>query len=70
MSKAGLDNRYRNEDDEISQKHGNTLRVGLCHWIMDSMWDAGGGKVNPCWSCPRAQGCGTLVVGLGTLPAF
>jgi hypothetical protein len=28
------------------------------------------GEVNPCWSCPRAQGCGTLVMGLGTLPAF
>jgi hypothetical protein len=25
MSKAGLDNRYRNEDDEISHKHENTL---------------------------------------------
>ena len=27
MSKAGLDNRYRNKDGEISHKHGNgTLR--------------------------------------------
>ncbi len=25
MSKAGLDNRHRNKDDEISHKHGNTL---------------------------------------------
>jgi hypothetical protein len=25
MSKAGLDNRRRNHDGEISQKHGNTL---------------------------------------------
>jgi hypothetical protein len=25
MSKAGLDNRPRNKDDEISYKHGNTL---------------------------------------------
>jgi hypothetical protein len=26
MSKAGLDNRHRNHDGEISHKHGNTLR--------------------------------------------
>jgi hypothetical protein len=25
MSKAGLDNRHRNNDGEISDKHGNTL---------------------------------------------
>ena len=25
MSKAGLDNRQRNKDGEISHKHGNTL---------------------------------------------
>ena len=25
MSKAGLDNRHRNKDGEISHKHGNTL---------------------------------------------
>jgi hypothetical protein len=25
MSKANLDNRHRNKDDEISGKHGNTL---------------------------------------------
>ncbi|MGZ5872651.1 MAG: hypothetical protein ACXWKP_11130 [Bradyrhizobium sp.] len=25
MSKPGLDNRHRNKDGEISQKHGNTL---------------------------------------------
>jgi hypothetical protein len=25
MSKAGLDNRHRNKDGEISSKHGNTL---------------------------------------------
>jgi hypothetical protein len=25
MSKAGLDNRHRNKDGEISAKHGNTL---------------------------------------------
>jgi len=25
MSKAGLDNRHRNKDGEISDKHGNTL---------------------------------------------
>ena len=25
MSKAGLDNRHRNKDGEISYKHGNTL---------------------------------------------
>ena len=25
MSKAGLDNRHRNHDGEISHKHGNTL---------------------------------------------
>jgi hypothetical protein len=25
MSKAGLDNRHRNKDSEISGKHGNTL---------------------------------------------
>ena len=25
MSKAGLDNRQRNQDGEISHKHGNTL---------------------------------------------
>ena len=25
MSKAGLDDRHRNKDDEISHKHGNTL---------------------------------------------
>jgi hypothetical protein len=25
MSKAGLDNRHRNNDDETSHKHGNTL---------------------------------------------
>jgi hypothetical protein len=26
MSKAGLDNRHRNKNGEISHKHGNTLR--------------------------------------------
>jgi hypothetical protein len=25
MSKAGLDNRHRNKDSEISQRHGDTL---------------------------------------------
>ena len=25
MTKAGLDNRHRNKDGEISHKHGNTL---------------------------------------------
>jgi len=25
MSKAGLDNRHRNHDGEISHKHGNTI---------------------------------------------
>ena len=29
MSKAGLDNRHRDHDGEISHKHGNTLICGL-----------------------------------------
>ena len=29
MSKAGLDNRHRNHDGEISHKHGNTLVISL-----------------------------------------
>jgi hypothetical protein len=29
MSKAGLDNRHRNHDGEISHKHGNTLVATL-----------------------------------------
>jgi len=31
MSKAGLDNRHRNHDGEISHKHGNTLVRQTCH---------------------------------------
>ena len=30
MSKAGLDNRHRNHDGEISHEHGNTLIRTLC----------------------------------------
>jgi hypothetical protein len=30
MSKAGLDNRHRNHDGEISHKHGNTLVRTVC----------------------------------------
>ena len=34
MSKAGLDNRHRNKDGEISHKHGNTL-IGTLRKVTD-----------------------------------
>jgi hypothetical protein len=40
MSKTGLDNRHRNKDGEISQKHGNTL-VGTLRKIYGQGFAAG-----------------------------
>jgi hypothetical protein len=40
MSKAGLDNRHRNHDGEISHKHGNTL-VGSLRKIYGQGFAAG-----------------------------
>ena len=40
MSKAGLDNRHRNHDGEISHKHGNTL-VGTLRKIYGQGFAAG-----------------------------
>jgi hypothetical protein len=40
MSKAGLDNRYRNTDGEISQKHGNTL-IGTLRKVYGQGFAAG-----------------------------
>jgi hypothetical protein len=40
MSKAGLDNRQRNHDGEISHKHGNTL-VGSLRKIYGQGFAAG-----------------------------
>lgn len=40
MSKAGLDNRHRNHDGEISHKHGNTL-VGTLRKIYGPGFAAG-----------------------------
>jgi hypothetical protein len=40
MSKAGLDNRHRNKDGEISHKHGNTL-VGTLRKIYGQGFAAG-----------------------------
>jgi len=40
MSKAGLDNRHRNHDSEISHKHGNTL-IGTLRKIYGQGFAAG-----------------------------
>lgn len=40
MSKAGLDNRHRNHDGQISHKHGNTL-VGTLRKIYGPGFAAG-----------------------------
>jgi hypothetical protein len=40
MSKAGLDNRHRNEDSEISQRHGNTL-IRTLHKVYGQSFAAG-----------------------------
>jgi hypothetical protein len=40
MSKAGLDNRHRNHDGEISHKHGNTL-IGTLRKIYGQSFAAG-----------------------------
>jgi hypothetical protein len=40
MSKAGLDNRHRNHDGEISHKHGNTL-IGALRMIYGQGFAAG-----------------------------
>ena len=40
MSKAGLDNRHRNHDGEISHKHGNTL-IGTFRKIYGQSFAAG-----------------------------
>ena len=40
MSKAGLDNRHRNHDGEISHKHGNTI-VGTLRKIYGQSFAAG-----------------------------
>jgi hypothetical protein len=40
MSKAGLDNRHRNHDGEISHKHGNTL-IGTLRKIYGQGFAAG-----------------------------
>ena len=40
MSKAGLDNRHRNHDSEISHKHGNTL-IGTLRKICGQSFAAG-----------------------------
>ena len=40
MSKAGLDNRHRNHDGEISAKHGNTL-IGTLRKIYGQGFAAG-----------------------------
>ena len=40
MSKAGLDNRHRNHDGEISHKHGNTL-IGTLRKIYRQSFAAG-----------------------------
>ena len=40
MSKAGLDNRHRNKDGEISHKHGNT-RIGTLRKVYGQSFAAG-----------------------------
>ena len=40
MSKAGLDNRHRNHDGEISHKHGNTL-IGTLRKVYGQSFAAG-----------------------------
>jgi hypothetical protein len=40
MSKAGLDNRHRNKDGEISGKHGNTL-IGTLRKVYGQNFAAG-----------------------------
>ena len=40
MSKAGLDNRHRNHDSEVSHKHGTTL-VGTLRKIYGQSFAAG-----------------------------
>ena len=40
MSKAGLDNRHRNKDGEISYKHGNTL-IGTLRKVYGQGFAAG-----------------------------
>jgi hypothetical protein len=40
MSKAGLDNRHRNHDDEISHKHGNIL-IGTLRKVYGQSFAAG-----------------------------
>ena len=40
MSKAGLDNRHRNKDGEISGKHGNTL-IGTLRKVYGQSFAAG-----------------------------
>ena len=40
MSKAGLDNRHRNKDGEISHKHGNTL-IGTLRKVYGQSFAAG-----------------------------
>jgi hypothetical protein len=40
MSKAGLDNRHRNKDGEISHKHGNTL-IGTLRKVYGQNFAAG-----------------------------
>jgi hypothetical protein len=40
MSKAGLDNRHRNHDDEISHKHGGAL-IGTLRRIYGQSFAAG-----------------------------
>jgi hypothetical protein len=40
MSKAGLDNRHRNHDGEISHKHGNTF-IGTLRKIYGQSFAAG-----------------------------
>ena len=40
MSKAGLDNRHRNKDGEISHKHGNTL-IGTLRKVYGQGFAAG-----------------------------
>jgi hypothetical protein len=67
--------RLRGITDSLSQhlaKLGLGLRrfprIGLCPCGHEQYVVMPKGELNPCWSCPRAQG--TLVMGLGTLPAF
>ena len=40
MSKATLDNRHRNKDEEISAKHGNTL-IGTLRKVYGQSFAAG-----------------------------